>query len=336
MARGAPRGGLTGRGGLPWLLAAAPVLLAAAADLAGPLGLARLPVVAGLLGPRNALTAGAAVLALVATGVALVAPRVRRAGLLLAAGLLTGALLLGVVAAVRGFADRQPPPVAAGRIRILEWNVNGDLVPPSEVARLAVRERADVVVLPEILTAAHATYAAAFQAAGMPVRAFAATRDSEVETAVLVRTPLAGYAARVGSSAAPHRSAALVPLRPGLPRLVALHAAQPSLRGNADWNADLRWVAAQCRAADVVAVGDFNATLDTLGAALGGCHDAAGIAGAASVGTWPTAVPPLLGMPLDHVLLGSGWRLDGYSVLHGEDRSGARHRPVLAVVHPAR
>jgi endonuclease/exonuclease/phosphatase (EEP) superfamily protein YafD len=129
----------------------------------------------------------------------------------------------------------------------------------------------------------------------------------------------------------------LLPRRHGLPRLVALHAAQPALRGNADWNADLRWVAAQCRRADVIAVGDFNATLDTFGgAALGGCRDAASLAGAASLGTWPTAVPPLLGMPLDHVLLGSGWRLDGYSVLHGEDGSGARHRPVLAVVRAAR
>ena len=65
-------------------------------------------------------------------------------------------------------------------------------------------------------------------------------------------------------------------------------------------------MAAACESPDVVVVGDFNGTLDDFGGPrIGGCRDAAALRGDAALGTWPTAVPPLLAMPIDHVLLGS-------------------------------
>jgi endonuclease/exonuclease/phosphatase family metal-dependent hydrolase len=117
--------------------------------------------------------------------------------------------------------------------------------------------------------------------------------------------------------------------------LVALHAAQPALRGNGVWRRELDRAAAACGDPHAVVVGDLNATLDDLGApALGGCRDAAALRSAAGLGTWPTAVPPVLAMPIDHVLVGRDWTVRSFTVLTAEDASGARHRPILAVLAP--
>jgi endonuclease/exonuclease/phosphatase (EEP) superfamily protein YafD len=231
-------------------------------------------------------------------------------------------------------------PAAAGRhdVRILEWNTNGNLVGPARIARLAARQRADMVVLPQIRAAADGRrFEPAFRAAGLRMRPYPAISRHEVETIVFVRAGLGRYARRAGHSADLDRSAAISPLTRGLPRILALHAAQPTLRGNADWNADLAWVARACVDANTVAVGDFNATLDGLGGGgLGRCRDAAAARHAASVGSWPTFLPTWAGMPLDHVLVGSAWTPRSFTVLTDEDRSGARHRPTLTVLSRAR
>jgi endonuclease/exonuclease/phosphatase family metal-dependent hydrolase len=119
--------------------------------------------------------------------------------------------------------------------------------------------------------------------------------------------------------------------------VVALHAAIPAAGGNALWRAELARAAEACRDPRTVVVGDFNGTIDDFGAAgLGDCRDAAALRGAASLGTWPTGVPPVLAMPIDHVLVGADWAVDRFSVLTSEDASGGRHRPILAVLTPRR
>lgn len=306
-------------------------------SFAPQLDLQRLPVVAGLVGPRNALTlllaAGGAVLLVLTVAVR----PARRALAPLSAALLIGAASSTPVMITRGYSN-DVAASSARSIRVLSWNINGDLVSPATVAALAARERADIVVLPEIRAAATgAQYAPSFAAAGLPARVYPAITADESETVVLVRTSLGRYSAGVGHSDVPEKSAVLTPVTARLPRIVALHAAHPELRDNAQWQQDLRWVQQQCQDRNTIAVGDFNATLDGLGSdSLGSCADAAASRHAASTGTWPTRVPAWVGMPLDHVLAGADWTTRSFTVITSEDTSGARHRPILAVLSRAR
>jgi endonuclease/exonuclease/phosphatase (EEP) superfamily protein YafD len=116
------------------------------------------------------------------------------------------------------------------------------------------------------------------------------------------------------------------------PTLVATHLRAPSARASMpEWRAHTAVIAAVCRATPgVVVAGDLNATLDHPGLHdLGPCVDAAEQAGAAALGTWPARVPPLLGAPIDHVLVdGRAWRVTGFAVLPAV--GGSDHRPVVA------
>jgi endonuclease/exonuclease/phosphatase (EEP) superfamily protein YafD len=116
------------------------------------------------------------------------------------------------------------------------------------------------------------------------------------------------------------------------PTLVATHLRAPSARASMpEWRAHTAAIAAVCRATPgVVVAGDLNATLDHPGLRdLGPCVDAAEQAGAAALGTWPAQVPPLLGAPIDHVLVdGRAWRVTGFAVLPAV--GGSDHRPVVA------
>lgn len=320
------------------MVAAAWLLVVLAVEFAAVLGIERLPLLAGLVGPRNAETTalvGLGAVLLVAGG--LIA-RFRLALILLAAASLLGAACSVPVMLGRGWSDDPPAAAHAGSLRVLSWNINFNLVSPDTVARLAARERADIVVLPEIPALdADNRYVPAFAAAGIPVRSYPAISDYPAETFVLVRTGVGRYSSVVGHSSDPDRSAALTPVTAGLPTIVAIHAAQPSLRDNPQWRSDLTWVEQRCENPDTIAVGDFNATLDSFGGDhLGGCTDGADRRDAASVGTWPTRLPAWAGMPLDHVLTGTGWTTRSFTVIRSEDGSGARHRPILAVVAPAR
>ena len=314
-------------------LGAAVLVVGLALQLAGPLGLGRLPVLAALVAPRSAVTAGMAVLGLLLLLLGLrrqARPRVVPAGVALIVGAVAG-LLIGLG---RGTTVEAAGPHTAGTVRILSWNTNGDLVPPQAVARLAAQEHADVIVLPEIAPAENGQdWIPAFAAAGLPVTAVPSIGTSSVATEVLVSRRLAPYRDGGGWPDAPGTAAVARRTDRRLPVVVALHAAQPSLSGNGLWNAELDEVTAACESPEVVVVGDLNGTLDDFGGPrIGHCQDAAALRGAAALGTWPTAAPPLLAMPIDHVLIGSRWRVRSFSVLTSEDGSGARHRPILAVL----
>lgn len=306
-------------------------------EFAAVLGIARLPVVAGLVGARNAETLALAGLGVVLLVAGLTVGRSRPMLALLALAALVGAACSVPVVIARGSADDDPAGARPRSLRVLSWNINGVLVSPDTVARLAARERADVVVLPEITAAdTGRMYPPAFAAAGLHMQLFPALTRHAVETIVFVGDDVGRYSPAVGHSTDRDRSAALTPVTAGLPRIVAIHAAQPSLLDNPQWRSDLDWVEQQCRDPNTIAVGDFNATLDSFGADhLGGCTDGAASRHAASVGTWPTRLPVWAGMPLDHVLTGTGWTTRSFTVLRSEDGSGARHRPILAVVAPA-
>jgi endonuclease/exonuclease/phosphatase (EEP) superfamily protein YafD len=251
----------------------------------------------------------------------------------LAIGLLVLSVISGTVVASRGFDNPEPGPPTAGQLRILSWNTNGDLVTPSVIAALAARLRADVVVLPDANIATSASsYAHAFQDVKYPMRLAAAPGPS-AQIAVYVAAPYGNSYDHVVAGPNPDKALRITSDTAGLPTIVALHSAQPTLHGTQQWNTDLNWVTQQCQSGPVVAVGDFNATVDSFGTStLGDCVDAGTARHAGSVGTWPTIAPTWLGMPIDHVLATPGWQAQTFAVLTGQDDSGARHRPIFTVL----
>lgn len=311
------------------LVAAAGVFLAFAAEL----GVERAFGIAPLLPARDAVTAGCGVLAVLAVALAFWHPS-RPVALPLAAALLVvlGVLAPGLIA--RGRADPAPAPAGADQLRILEWNTNADLVEPSVIATLAVREHANIVVLPDAGIARTAPqYSTAFSAAGVPSVVFAAPGRA-AQAAIVMTDALAADYRLIGAGPDLDKTLVLAPTVTGLPRVVAVHAPRPVPGGTTLWRETLSWVAKQCREGSVLAVGDFNASVDNFGGPrLGACHDVASAQGSGSVGTWPAALPTLVAMPIDHVLAtpAAGTVLS-YSVLVSEDRSGARHRPTFTVL----
>ena len=120
------------------------------------------------------------------------------------------------------------------------------------------------------------------------------------------------------------------------PTLIAVHPVAPIPGELATWNSDLDWLASACRGENVIMAGDFNSTLDHYsrlphdsGTTIGDCTDAGTLSGNAAVGTWPASLPPLLGTPIDHVMLTDNWRVSGMRVVESLDGAGSDHRPVL-------
>ena len=294
---------------------------------ASTLGIERLPLVAGLIGPRNAVTMAAAVVCAIAAVGAIVWRRARPVAASAAVALAVCVAASGAVLWSRATPDEPPAPPGASDLRVLSWNTNGDLVDPAIVAAAASRAHANVVVLPEIVPSRLDAYASALTAVGLRLTPYRVDASSQV--VVFVADALGTYRpARPGPH--PAKDVVLAPDTAGSPTIVALHAAQPALTANGDWNADLRWVESECARPDVVAIGDFNATVDSLGGSrLGGCEDAASATGQANIGTWPSAVPVGLGIPLDHALASQGWHVVRFTVIRDEDASGARHRPIF-------
>lgn len=300
--------------------------------LAPHLGLGRSPVFAVMLALRLPLTVAMALLAACAMLLSLF--RAARPYLLPAAVAATVlALISGVTVAARGLTSEPVSDPAPGQLRILSWNVNGDLVVPAVMAGLAARERADILVIPDA-NIGHAADALrqGFADVGYPMTLFAPT-GSSAELAVFVRTDLADDYGATESGPDPDKTLVLRPTTPDVPLLIALHAPQPGVRSTGLWSSTLTWVEQQCATRTAVAVGDFNATVDNFGGpGLGGCRDAAIERRAAAVSTWPTSLPTWLGMPIDHVLAGDAWTAAGFTVITDQDDGGARHRPILAVL----
>lgn len=325
-----PRVGTAWRAG--WLVAGVVTAAGLLLVLAVPLRINRVVPVAALLGPRNALTALACA-GFVVAAAALPWRRGRPVLAPLAVGLLTLSLISGAVVASRGFTNPEPAPPMAGQLRVLSWNTNGDLVIPSAIATLAARLRADIVVLPDAEIAWTAdSYAAAFRDVAYPMQLDAAPGPA-AEIAVFVAGRYGPHYGRAIAGPEPGKTLRIDPDSAELPAIVAVHGAQPTFHGTERWNADLSWVGDQCRTGQVVAVGDFNATVDSFGATwLGACTDAGSARHAGSVGTWPTTAPTWLGMPIDHVMVTTGWRPQTFTVITDQDESGARHRPIFTVL----
>jgi endonuclease/exonuclease/phosphatase (EEP) superfamily protein YafD len=325
------------------VLAAVLLLLLAAALLVvawpQPLGIERQIGVAQLVSFR-------AIAALVAVGLALallllaVAARRARKGLAAVAVLvLAFAGVQGAVLSVRGW--NGSTKAVADDLTVLSWNTRGDAPGAAVIAKLALAQKADIVVLPETSAETAEQIAVAMRAGGRPMWVHNRYFDKVLKartTSLLISVDLGRYKLATSSSTPVIPSGVFVPVDGSGPTIVAAHPVAPVQKQMRNWRSGLEWLADHCTDPDVIMAGDFNSTLDHwdgLGGsgAIGNCRDGARETGAAALGTWPTDLPEPLGTAIDHVVAGSAWSFTSFDVITTEDQAGSDHRPIVAHLH---
>jgi endonuclease/exonuclease/phosphatase (EEP) superfamily protein YafD len=335
------------------LFVAAVLLLAAWPQLVGlerQFGIAQLVSLRGLA----ALVAGVGVVALVL--IALISRRMRRLAATLALLLLAFAGVSAAVLATRGATPVGFQTKAAHDLTVLSWNTLGDAPGASEIARLALEQKADIVALPETSEATAEDVRQRMTQGGTPMQLLVLSYDRVAKahtTSLLISTKLGTYRRDDSQGSTKTLPSVLaVPVDGTGPTIVAAHPVAPVEGEMANWRSGLEWLAARCGVsasavgggAGTILAGDFNSTLDhysglTASSArgegdLGACHDGARATNSAAVGSWPTSLPSALGAPIDHVMASDGWTFVGFRVIGTEDGAGSDHRPVVAQLRP--
>jgi endonuclease/exonuclease/phosphatase (EEP) superfamily protein YafD len=279
-----------------------------------------------------------------------IARPIRPFALSLAVVAILGTVANGAIVAARGGMGTDPLPAeTASSIRVMTWNTAGPATSPETIAKIAVAMDADIVALPETTIETGAAVAVAMRDLGHRMWAHHA-EDPSTEwdagsTTLLISPELGDYSVIESSSDGTSNtstvpSAVAMPVSGKGPIVVAAHAVAPREEYMDDWRDDLQWLADQCGDGNVIMAGDFNATVDHMsglgidGATLGHCTDAAVETGNGALGTWSTAVPAILGAPIDHIMASSHWRATGSLVLRSLDGSGSDHRPLIVQYEP--
>lgn len=309
-------------------------------------GLATSPVIAQVVSLRGLAAAAALVLVVALTLAALIAAPARRFAASLAIALLVFVLVTAAVLSTRGFGSPGFESATDSDVTVLSWNTLGDAPGSQVIADLALDTGAEIVVLPETTRATGLEVAKLMGAAGKPMALFTSYYDEVSKarsTTVLISVELGEYEVdetAITTSVLP--TAVATPVDGSGPTIIAVHAVAPIPGEMQHWRDDLQWLTAACATGNVIMAGDFNSTLDHYsglatsdGAALGDCYDAADASDNAAVGTWPAALPALLGAPIDHVMATENWRVTGFRVIQSHDGYGSDHRPVLAQLSPA-
>ncbi len=308
-------------------------------------GLQRAAVLAQLVSFRGSMAVIALLGALVLLVLALLSRTFRRLGSSMALLLLVFALVSTAVLATRGFGNGSFSTRGKPDITVMAWNTLGDAPGAEAIAKLALDSHADIIALPETTRATALAVAAIMKAGGRPMweQTIAFDQISKARsTSVLTSVGLGSY--HVDTTAGSTTSLPTIVMSPDHgtgPVIVATHPVAPIPTEMSNWRADLAWLSKVCRARNVIVAGDFNSTLDHLAGlgadpshTLGTCADAALKSGNAAVGTWPTAIPAILGAPIDHVMVTDNWRVTGMRVVQNLDTAGSDHRPILVQLHP--
>ena len=309
-------------------------------------GLATSPVIAQVVSLRGLAAAIALVLVVGLTLVALIVGAARRFAASLAIMLLVFVVITAAVLSTRGFGNGGFESATDSDITVLSWNTLGDAPGSDAIATLALDTGTEIIVLPETTHATGLEVSDLLAAAGKPMTVFTTAYDEVSKarsTTVLISEELGEYDADeslVTTAVLP--SVVATPADGTGPTIIAVHSVAPIPGEMANWRSDLQWLSDACADDNVIMAGDFNSTLDhysglntTDDATLGACHDAADATGNAAVGTWPAALPPLLGAPIDHVMATPNWRVTGFRIIQNYDGYGSDHRPVLAQLSPA-
>ncbi|WP_411722179.1 endonuclease/exonuclease/phosphatase family protein [Mycetocola sp.] len=244
----------------------------------------------------------------------------------------------------RGLGNTVFTEATPNSVTVLSWNTLGDAPGADAVVNLAMDSGADVISLPETTQATGIEIAETMRAQGRPMWVLTEWFDQispARSTTVLISPDLGDYVKVTSNEDRDDNTAVLPtvivePVDGDGPTIVAAHAVAPITGQMDNWRKDLAWLAEQCRTDNVIMAGDFNATLDNMAglgatdeAALGNCIDAGKASGNASVGTWPTSIPALIGSPIDHVMATPDWQTTGMRVVTEADGTGSDHRPVL-------
>lgn len=334
------------------LAAAALLALAVVLLIAGwpqLLGWERLPVIAQLVSLRGLAVLVAAALVILFMLFSLISPRTRRFTGSVALLLLVFSAVTVAVLATRGFGDTAMQTKAPGDLTVLSWNTLGDAPGAEAIAALAAEVDADVVALPETSAETAEIAAAILTDGGHPMQALHLSLDEISKartTSLLISLDLGEYVRDDSAGTTDTLPSLLARPADGTgPTFVAAHPVAPVPGEMASWRSGLLWLADRCAGQNVIVAGDLNSTLDHytgLGSDLGDgasgdvgrCRDAARATGNAAVGTWPTAFPPLLGAPIDHVMATPDWQVIGFRVVGSHDGDGSDHRPVVAQLRP--
>lgn len=241
--------------------------------------------------------------------------------------LVIGALTVGAVFVPRHV---DPPRTATepdSRISILSWNTNQDGAAVEDIERLVASRNPDFVVLPEMFgTVAENQLSSLLSDGRYTLLSWDGSSASLLVSKALGEYEMSsdGVPAWAGFVARPTNSA------DDSPTLVVTHVEHIQPFRSGTWNDHLHWLERECNDENVVAVGDFNATAESLASGtLGGCTDVAVQLGATSGGTWPTALPAALGAQIDRAMVSRGWRGVSFEVDHTVDSSGSDHRPIF-------
>ena len=237
--------------------------------------------------------------------------------------------------------------VAAGDITVLSWNTMGDKPAALTIARRALENNANVVVLAETSAETAHNVALIMAQGGVSFSEHVTAFDTDYighSTALLIADSLGEY--RIDDTAgntAVSPSIIAVPVNGQGPTIVAAHAVSPNALSMGHWRSDLAWLQTICERDNVILAGDLNATVDNLsglttagttGTHLGSCIDAAATTKNAGVGTWPAWAPAWLGAPIDHVMASPLWTASAFRVLTDVDTGQADHRPIVATLTP--
>jgi endonuclease/exonuclease/phosphatase (EEP) superfamily protein YafD len=332
------------------VLAAVLVLIAAAILLVAVwpqlFGLQDAPVIAQVVSLRGLDIAIALALVIVFTLLALAWRGGRRFLSLMAVLLLAFCAVSVAILATRGFGGSDTTAKDATNVTVLSWNTEGGKPGSAEIARLALAEHADVITLPETTHATGIAVAEILKEAGRPMWVYWAAHGNIYQshaTTLLISASLGRYT--VDTTVGDTSVLSSIIARPDSdsgPTIVAVHAVSPKPDEMRNWRADLAFLSKTCAGSNLIMSGDFNSTLDELeslstkpGAQFGECSDAGYAAHAGAVGSWPTALPPLLGAQIDHVMYTGAWKTVSMRVLTEEDGEGSDHRPVVATLAPA-
>ncbi|CAN5204421.1 hypothetical protein BH09ACT5_BH09ACT5_19240 [soil metagenome] len=331
-------------------LAAAVLLVVGAALLVALwpqlFGLATAPVVAQVVSLRGLGAAVALVLVVGLTLAGLLSGAVRRFAASLAVALLVFVLVTAAVLSTRGFGSPGFESATDNDVTVLSWNTLGDAPGADVIASLALDTGVGGVVLLETTNTTGLEVAALMEREGSTMSVFTTAYDEVSKarsTTLLVSADLGEYEsdpALVTTSVLP--TVVAVPVDGTGPTIIAVHAVAPIPGEMQHWRDDLTWLKNACTGGNLIMAGDVNSTLDhhaglstSDSATIGDCADAADATGNAAVGTWPAALPALLGAPIDHVMATPNWRVSGFRVIQSHDGYGSDHRPVLAQLSPA-
>ena len=303
--------------------------------------------IAQIVSLRGAVVVACLAVALLALLLCLVRPLRAFAGSIVVIALVAGVLNAGILVS-RGLGEATLPEKTEAAIRVMTWNTAGAATDAETIAKTAVAMQADIVALPETTEATGIDVALAMKEMGSPMWVHEENYEGWDAnwTTLLISPDLGDYAVVESTSGATTNtsevpSVVAMPVDGDGPIVVAVHAVAPRQRYMEAWRTDLRWLADQCAADDVIMAGDFNATVDNMArlgldeGTLGRCRDAAVDTGNGAMGTWSTDMPALLGTPIDHVMATDTWTATGSVVLTSMDGAGSDHRPLVVQLEPA-